>query len=280
MVAAWTVALMAVAVPAHGPGPEVRVPGCSSLTLADTDGDGISDFCELALAHAVAPVLTVRTGGCNWDHAAGRLKGGYLYAVQPVEDRIRVAYLPAYLRDCGWSGPKCLLPWVDCSPHSGDSEFIVVELRPLSEAGRWQISGVFLSAHCFGQSSRSCRWYRDAQLAHFEWAGAAPVVWVAEGRQANYPTWRACNAGHFAIDTCRQHDARFHFPVSAVRNVGSRRLPALDAGCLTGGDLGLGAAEASAVECFWHPDARFRGWQPHGNGVTPYERYLREIAGF
>jgi hypothetical protein len=280
MVALWLVAFMAAAVPAYGQGREVQVPGCSFSDAVDSDGDGIADFCEMALAHAVAPILTVRSGGCNWDDSAGQLKGGYLYAVQAVGDRIRVAYLPAYLRDCGWRGLKCMVPWVNCSPHNGDSEFIVMELMPIARADRWKVSGIFLSAHCFGRSSGSCRWYRDAELDVFEWVGSAAVVWVAEGRQANYPTWQACDAGHYSIDTCDRHDTRYYFPVAAARNIGSRRLPALEGGCLRGGNFQLPSANDATLECFWNADARFRGWQSDGGGVTPYERYLREIAEF
>jgi hypothetical protein len=37
--------------------------------------------------------------------------------------------------------------------------------------------------------------------------------------------------------------------------------------------------DAEAVECFW-VDTPFRGWQGEGAGVTPYVRYLTEIAEF
>jgi len=79
-------------------------------TDGDADADGLGDACELALARAFAPTLIVRSGGCNWDADAERLAGGYFHAVQPVDSLVRIVYMPAYFRDCGWAGAKCLLP--------------------------------------------------------------------------------------------------------------------------------------------------------------------------
>lgn len=253
---------------------------CSGDAVADRDGDGLSDACETELAYAFAPLLRVRTDGCNWDEDAGRLGGGYFYAVQPVDSVIRVAYMPAYFRDCGWSGWRCWLPFVDCSPHEGDSEFIVVEVVRAGTAAQWQVNGIFLSAHCFGRSEASCRWYRGPELNEFARAGRSPIVWVAEGRQANYPSWTTCDRGHYALDRCNRHNAQYYFPVSPDRNIGSRALPNFGDGCFRGSDLATEYAQAAASECYWTSDTRFRGWQLSGPGVTPYERYLREIAGF
>lgn len=259
--------------------PEVDVPACVGSAAADRDRDGLSDSCEVALAHAFAPVLTVRSGGCNWDYETGSLGGGYFYAVQPLDSVIRVAYLPAYFRDCGWSGVKCWLPWVDCSPHAGDSEMIAVELQVAGNPARFRATGVFLSAHCFGRSGGSCRWYRGAELQELDWVGAAPMVWVAEGRNANYASWRTCDGGHHSLDTCDDHDVRYYFPIEPHRNIGSRIAPQMSDGCVRGSDLADAALDAAAVECFWRADMPFRGWQVGESGVTPYERYLREIVG-
>lgn len=259
---------------------EAEVPECAVPVTADRDRDGLSNACESALAYAFSPLLTVRTGGCNWDFAANRPGGGYFYAVQPQDSVVRVAYLPAYFRDCGWKGLKCWLPWVDCAPHNGDSEIIVLELRAGDRNDGWSLTGVFLSAHCFGRTSSSCRWYRGTELKEFDRVGAAPVVRVAEGRNANYPSRRACDKGHHSLDTCERHDLRYHFPIDPAWNLGSRAVPIGRDGCVSASALPSDAVDPSAVECFWRADAPFRGWQNAEVGVTPYERYLREIAGF
>ena len=248
----------------------------------DSDGDGLSDACEQRLAERFAPVLNASAVTCNALPAGDprHLGGGYLFVVAPSGSRIRVAYLPAYFRDCGWSGAKCRLPGVDCSPHAGDSEMIVLELEGGPE---WEVAGVFLSAHCFGRSSSSCRWYRGRELEAFRWAevgGRRPIVWVANGRNANYPSRRSCEAGHWWVDTCAGARMEYRFPVREQANLGSRAAPGVGGGCVPAAEVdpAHAATAEGAVECFWDDAARFRGWQADGRGVTPYSRYLREIV--
>jgi hypothetical protein len=258
---------------------------CAAAT-ADQDHDGLSDACELAFAQDFAPLLVVRSGGCNWDDSASpaRPGGGYLFAAQPVDSNtIRIAFLPAYYRDCGWHGSKCWLPGVDCAPHVGDSEFIVVEVR--RHATQWVTNAVFLSAHCFGKHGQACRWYGGDELARFDWiggAGTAPVIWVAEGRQANYPSKQACDAGIHHIDTCDHNSVRIRYPVvSNAQNIGSLSFPAHDAGCIKARAVWPSVHETiGTAECFWAANALFAGWQADRAGVTPYYKYLAEIAGF
>src|SRR5690606_3383380 len=138
------------------------------------------------------------------------------------------AYLPAYYRDCGWAGAKCLLPFVNCAPHAGDSEFVVVDA--VRRGDRWVTAAVFLSAHCFGGSGADCRWYRGLEVERFAWADGvalgAPIVWVAEGRQANYPGRAACDRGHHRIDTCDANRLAYRYPIaSTAQNIGSRARP-------------------------------------------------------
>lgn len=253
----------------------------------DADDDGLDDACELALARSFAPLLVVRPGACEWreDADGGRLGGGYLFAVRARRaGRVRIAYLPAYFRDCGWSGPKCGIPLVRCDPHPGDSEMIIVDAVPAGE-GRWRTEAVFLSAHCFG-SSDACRWYRGDELRRFEWvdgeSGGAPVVWVAAGKHANYPSRAACDRGYRWMDSCDGNDARYRFPIlSPAQNIGSPERPVRGTGCLDGHHLVAARPPAEeTTECFWSLDAPFRGWTGEGPGVTPYARYLFEIGGF
>lgn len=275
-------ALCVCAGSAHAQGPTFTAPACVSNGAQDQDGDGISDLCEFQLAQAVAPVLVIRTGGCSRQQGTTpeRLGGGYLFAVQRVDSVFRVAFLPAYFRDCGWSGVKCLVPWVSCEGHNGDSEFIVVDVRHESADSQWRPQRMFLSAHCFGRTTKSCRWYEARDLSEFEWSGSSPVVWVSEGRNANYMSQEACDQGHRSLDTCDNHDGRYQFPVHEDHNIGSRDAPSHPDGCISGAFLKEPRAEPDAVECFWDADGRFRGWQREGRGVTGYSRYLSEIARF
>ena len=244
----------------------------------DSDVDGMSDSCETSLAMLFAPILMQDRGDCMWSEDAdpSRIAGGYHYAVQPAGDRrVRLAYLPGYLRDCGWRGPKCLLPGVDCRPHAGDSEAIIVEAEFDRERDAWSPTAVFLSAHCFDGESDACRWHEGAELDDFDWRGAGPVVWVASGRHANYPSDDACDAGHYWLDDCGGDALAVAWPVMADRNVGSAEAPIGGDGCVSlPEELDPSLVAAGAIECFWS-ERPFRGWQGDAHpGVTPYRRYL------
>jgi hypothetical protein len=253
---------------------------------ADADGDGLGDACEHALAAAFAPVLVFDAGECGWDSSVtpARVGGGYLYAARRAGERIRIAYLPAYYRDCGWRQPVCRVTWWLCDGHPGDSEAVVLELVPDGGGAGWRVERLFLSAHCHGRSAGRCRWYGAGEL---ESVRGAPVVWVASGKHGGYPSRAACDGGHWGYDSCDRNAARVRFPVLTLRqNVGSRARPFPYAGgrdCVGPEVAGWGSAlaEATARECFWDPGAEFRGWQRgSGRGATGYARYLREVAGF
>ena len=256
----------------------------------------LDDRCEDALAAAFAPLLVVDSRECNWDDSVGdgRLGGEYFYAAQrdSRSDRVRIAYLPAYYRDCGWSAPVCsVTPWL-CGPHTGDSELIVVQVGYDPARERWATEGVFLSSHCYGRSSGNCRWYTGADLEAFEWGGGhqfgAPVVWVASGKHANYVSEAQCDTGHWFYDSCKRNTTHQRFPIrSAKQNIGSREYPfhtGFGTDCVGPAYAGWQSARADpgTVECLWDPDRPFRGWQLErvGNDPSPYGRYLREIAGF
>lgn len=258
---------------------------CAS-PVPDTDRDGLADDCEHALVVAFAPRLVTASDRCL-PHE-GLPGGGWFYGAEPHGEGVRLAYLPAYFVDCGWTGPKCGLPRVDCSPHPGDSEFLALEVAP-GAGGLWRVRAIFLSAHCFGDSGGDCRWYRGEELSGFAWLngrpGGVPVIWVAEGRHGNYPSRRACDRGHHFIDSCDRNEVEARFPVLPGRNVGSGAAPIRNAdlppGCVSGAYVGSAAPGVApeARECFWS-EVPFRGWQNRGGGATPYARYLVEIAGF
>jgi hypothetical protein len=257
---------------------------------SDTDEDGLSDSCELAFAQAFAPDLVVARSACNWDDSmdGGRIGGGYFFAVRRADSTtIRIAYLPAYYEDCGWKGLKCHQPFIPCDPHAGDSEFIAIDATHAGD-DMWETRRVFLSSHCFDKLAGACRWYERSDLRRFEWRDArngAPVVWVADGKGAHYPSRADCDRAHFFYDTCDRNDAKYRYPVASSRqNIGSASNPAGDErGCVSWDWTGVVSERVAAgtYECFWDPRSLFRGWQrPASGGSTPYYKYLTEVAGF
>ena len=168
-------------------------------TGADADVDGVQDACEQALAAAFAPQLQFSSSDCDYDATQHRLGGEYYWGVQhPLGDtaRIRIAYLPAYYRDCGnakyfigYGGPGK-------GSHSGDSEFILLDVS--YENSRWVMHEAFLSAHCGEEvllniitADPDCKWWGSSHWdEEGQWvggvSGGAPVIWVATGKHAHY----------------------------------------------------------------------------------------------
>ena len=257
-------------------------------TIPDIDDDGLSDACERALAAAFAPQLMLHATRCTLPAAGNddRIAGGYFHAAQPVRGVVRLVYMPAYYRDCGWSGFKCA--FVDCSGHAGDSEMIAIDVHRTS-AGTWVTEAVFLSAHCDDDPGSECRWYRGDDLDRFEWLNGiergAPIVWVSDARNANYPSLGACERGHWWMDRCNPDAVPFRFPVAPERNIGSRHVPIVEEGqprgCVSGRfvDPADGMiVDHESLECFWDPSATFGGWQGAHRGATAYGTHLRELG--
>jgi hypothetical protein len=237
--------------------------------MEDPDGDGLGERCEFALAEAFAPTLLADRRDCLWREGDGRLQGGYFFAVRPVAGGVRVAYLPAYLEDCGWSGVACWFRGPRCSGHTGDSEVIALDLS--REPDGWRVAGVFISAHCRGAVGKACRWARADDLAAFAW-DAGPRVWVARDKHAHYASRGACESAKWRRERCADSPVEVRFPVVDERqNIGARgRSPFGPDGCVTERDLPLGGGRrSSSRECLWSVEGSFRGWQDEARGPAP-----------
>ena len=281
-----------------GPGPGPQTPNNSGIALAyswssclaamqDVDADGIDDNCEIALAQAFAPMLMVDQNECNWDASLDRVGGEYYYMVRQPHggsDRIRIAFMPAYYRDCS--------SHMYGNPHAGDSEFIGVDVA--YSAGRWVMLGAMLSAHCGAypipalpiQYSPHCRYY-GAEAWDAVSGGylegvqrGAPRVWVAAGKHANYRSRSDClNSDFIGLDNCPSTAVGRRFPiVHRWQNVEFPESGAL--GCVQP-RWGSSLPNPTAYETFgrWQPlcVSTFRGWSGSmfSGSSTPYDAVLR-----
>ena len=267
-------------------------PACEAAAkAADSDADGVTDACELSLARGWAPWLLADPADCAWTGGSSerRLAGGYFFAAEALSvdgGAIRIAYLPAYFRDCGWRGIQRVLRLGRANAHAGDSELIIIDVVRGADAS-WRPSAVFLSAHCGGRSGGRCRWFQGSGLGGFHWRGRSnevrPDVWVARDKHANYPSRRACESGHWLQETCASQPVAYRFPIrSHAQNIGSRRVPAFGGmGCVDGGALPIPAAGVlpESSECFWDSRRRFTGWQGAGEGsADAYAEILERFA--
>jgi len=223
--------------------------------------------------------------------------GEYYFAAQQGVQRglyggtsdIRIAYLPAYYVDCGAVAELCDYPLVpECGGHTGDSEFIMIDVSYDSDTRHWVVDAIFLSAHCSGGTSDDCNWQN---LANFEWRDGkdrgAPVIWVSESKKGNYYSEGDCDAGGgpgwpINSDTCAFSNRVMVFPVVyGQQNIGSRTTPLRDCG---GPFSGSPMTYTGATACMWSSSSsgRFNGWQADQAGDPPmmYTDVLTTYARF
>lgn len=164
--------------------------------------------------------------------------------------------------------------------HSGDSEWIIVEIRYSNVYLHWYTSALVTSAH-YGTPAEGTR--RVTYQSGIEWAdrdGGYPRVWVAANKHANYASRSWCNAGRgpfgLAHDNCDANSpdvARVEFLPG--RNIGSVQVNFIShQSCVPSTQ----PAFFPGVECFWRPDGgsnvptSFQGWlqYPYGEASTAY----------
>ncbi|HEX6899072.1 MAG TPA: hypothetical protein VF789_05135 [Thermoanaerobaculia bacterium] len=276
-------------------------------TAQDLDHDGLLDACENGLAAAFAPGMQVQQDGV-WDDGVvmngipypARLGGDYAFAVQKDPggtDSIRIAYLPAYYYDQGGH----------FSPHSGDSELILVDVAYNASSQRWETQRVFLSAHCNATVlgfpvDPDCRWW---DRSYFQWVDGvtwgAPIVWVSVMKHANFYSQGKCSSWQELPDGCPAVEHFYRFPVVYTQqNIGSADYPLpwrfdgtptrdcvppfWNSGRLQ--QLNPHAYSGSYRECWWSltsggTSQKFTGWlNPFGTLATGYGLMLRHFAGF
>lgn len=227
--------------------------------ITDLDHDWLDDTCERHLAQAFSPAVNL--------HYLEKCGGGEPYwaaqyfpnypGVSPLS-QVRIAYMPAYYRDCGTGG------------HSGDSEFIMVEVWYDHFTRQWQFRRMYLSAHacalpCVNESS----FYASHQVEFPSGRDLSyPKVYISKNKHANYATLESCNSA--LIDVCGPgEDGQIR--VYKTRNVGSRWadfFPECVAATVPPHN------STGRLECFYSSRA-FRGWQNEGiHGPTPYYEFL------
>jgi hypothetical protein len=267
---------------------------CYLTPAWDPDNDGVDNGCENALAAAFAPQL-IMMHDCNWDYSVGtpgvgRMGGEYFFAVERKQGQsgfvVRIAYLVSDYWDCGVPVQRihiCRLTSL-CDGHTGDSEFIIVDVAYEAASAHWVAQQIFLSAHCLTVADGDCRWW---DRSRFSWADGrrygAPIVWVSEGKHANYYSQAKCDGGGaMGFDTCEFNNGSHVFPVVySQQNIGSRSTPLRDC---AGPFWGSQETNPQALECMWSTTirSRFDGWQGYASGTAAalYGDLLRLFAEF
>jgi len=244
----------------------------------DDDDDQVANECELALAAGFAPGLQVSSVDGIWEPGRKLVGGEYYYAVRSYvslsgQNRMRIAYLPAYYKDMGDIA-------TDWTSHDGDSEFIIIDVTYIS--GRWYFLQAFLSAHCGDVNGVDCQWWGASYWdSDGRWVNShlgAPVVWVSEDKHANYYSLGKCRTGSIGVDYCNANDTFTRFPVTAGFNIGDIKHPLIG---FVGGRRGSPYPSAGATESMWDEQRPFYGWQATMiGGATSYGEILFTFGFF
>jgi hypothetical protein len=151
--------------------------------ITDNDHDWLDDECEYQLAKAFAPALAMNPiDGCAGGEPYWAAKW---FSNKPFGsgEFVRIAYMPAYYRDCGLDG------------HDGDSEFLMVGIEFNAGTRHWQLREAFLSAHYHTANEHSIYTNDPTSLTYPSGRPRSyPLVWIAKGKHADYRTQGQCNA--------------------------------------------------------------------------------------
>jgi hypothetical protein len=142
------------------------------------------------LAYAFRPYLSVLNPGDE----TGREE---YWSVRrgDIDRSIKIFYALSYYKDLGD------LQLGNVTAHPGDAEWIILQVTYAN--GRWGLQQAKLSAH-WDTGAESTETVAAAELQYPDGgATSRPLVWVAEGKHANYKSRSACNSGgKFYQDSC------------------------------------------------------------------------------
>lgn len=157
---------------------------------SDMDNDGLRDDCEYQLAYAFRPHLAMNGSDEAPEHEP-------YYSVKRIttspDATVGIFYALSYYRDPGD-------PFGTIEAHDGDSEFIVLEVRPAADS-RYVLSYATLSSHWNApyDADHTARYqYMDLEYPS-EYRGR-PRVWVSWNKHANYRSRAVCD--DMWNDTC------------------------------------------------------------------------------
>ncbi len=272
---------------------------CFSSTgtgINDLDRDGMDERCEEKLAEMFRPVMSLAPP--NQDCDMGMEPYWAAKYFPDHSNTVRVFYAMAYYQDCGTNGSLGntlfkmygnLVSLAGLGPnpyeiivgstdgtegHTGDSEWITVDINYNALKKHWYATSLVTSAHWGGNADGTVR----TPASGIEWGqnqGGYPNVWVMRGKHANYPSRSKCNASRApgVHDDCDPNIPKvsrvyFHY----IRNLGSLHQNLINyRSCvqsLNRPTLNTG------TECFWRMTTRtdsaaFFGWNTQPLGAPP-----------
>lgn len=263
----------------------------TGININDADYDGMDDGCEQRLADQFRPSMAVAPASFD---CGPTIEPYWAAKYFPTSGNlVRIAYLLAYRRDCGTTGIGTVLLSkafqvislngfiVDLSTddpgagHSGDSEWVMVNVRYNTATTRWVLVSVKFSAHDGTIVSGTREWpVGNIEIPAGSVSGGFPRVWVSLNKHANYVSRVSCQTGRgpggIAVDNCQPViPDSYRLPFYYLRNVGSVQANMINPGtCVTS----VEPIFYPGTECFWRAREPFDGWlqYPYGHPASPY----------
>ncbi len=223
------------------------------------------------------------------------------YAVTLLSNgNIRVFYLLGYYYDMGnvgapktecedlyvirpiWDLVSALFDLESCRGHIGDSEWIAEDIHYNFQTEHWVLAQVHMSAH---DGANSVFTPQNGEyptgIGYVNKAGGAPLVWVSDGKHANYASQSACNAP--INDTCysgRHIEGITLYYDGTDDNIGSADHPFIDCvGSVNPNHPGYAAGVGTRNECYWTV-RDFHGWYGDGIGAGTSTAYSYHLANY
>jgi hypothetical protein len=255
---------------------------CASTSSVDTDGDGLSDFCEKNLAAAFAPQL--------YYYSADEVGREPHWVARPLSASvIRIVYLLSYYRDAGSNVFGCSVPFApsSCNGHHGDSEAIALDVIYNTKNGHWMLRTARYSQHgeFMVYDAVNCTPYYPSGCIYLIYPDGVrrgfPRAYVSQGKHANYASVRECNnGGTLDSDTCQSVNATARVAAAAYLNIGSRAVHTDSQDCMLSSNPSYRYYGSGRKECYW-TTRRFRGWVPttqSGADSDPYSNILVTLS--
>src|SRR5574338_1545178 len=245
------------------------------LDSGDIDQDALSDYCEKLIAAAFAPWM--RYG--NSDEVDG--EGAWAARLSTLTTGgtgVRVVYMMNYYDDLGVEPSvhtACEIASVggflgSCDGHKGDGEQVALDVYYKPTTKHWILDRALLSQHTnWITVQRSGTQVFPTSVGYKDHDGAAPVVWVAWGKHANYESQAHCDgsdgSGITQFDDCTGNNLFFRANGNGNRNIGSRAHNILN--CLATSNIFFNPpySDPRQPECMWTAD-KFWGWNLYHTG--------------
>lgn len=234
--------------------------------VGDADIDGLKDTCEQEVAAAFRPTLLLSQ--TEWCTGYEPYWAAMPYHWSESPTTMSVFYAVGWYVDCGSPNPGC--PSAACAGHTGDSEFIIVDVW-YEGNGIWKVKRGTLSAHFGTEVDETVSLYATG-LEYSPWDTylGKIQVWVAKYKHANYASRSRCDRGVYYFDTCDDNNDRGYAAYALpTANVGGRNNQLITWAYSRAGQPG--------IENLWAQGGTgFYGWQPlSGAGSTQYGTLLR-----